>query len=1163
MSARMPSSLLTILALVGMTTSACLRASALTPEDAQSLPANNARGIEQYGKLPLNFEVNQGQVDKRVKFLSRGSGYTLFLTRSAAVLTLAAHDAPASRSCSLTGNDSKPASCPAKTSNSVNGAVVRMELSGARRQTRVTGNEQLAGTSNYLIGNDPSRWHTNVSTYAKVRYTGVYPGIDLVYYGNRGQLEYDFVVAPHAHPDRIRLHFVGADNLRLDAGGKLTVSAKGGSIEFHAPLVYQQHNGRRQTIPGRFTLIANRSVGFQLGSYDHSHPLIVDPVLVYSTYLGGTGFTGDRANAIAVDAQGNAYMTGVTTSTDFPLSTGAFQKSNTFGFMPFVTKLNAAGDALVYSTYLGGTRGDQAYAIAVDALGNAHVGGYTYSPDFPVTAGAYQTTNYGWTKGNGRPDAFITELNPTGTALVYSTFLGGSGASAYGDQVNALVVDSLGNTYATGSTYSSDFPVTTAAFQKTNHGLANTASNAFVAKLNPTLNTLMYSTFLGGSGTSLVGDQGNGLAVDGAGNAYIAGYTFSADFPVTTGALQLKNLGAAKGADTAFITKLNPTGSALIYSTYLGGSGFANQGDGANGLALDSLGNVYVAGYTFSDNFPVTTSAYQKSNLGASVGNSTAFIAKLNAAGNALIYSTYVGGNSGDSANGIVLDAAGNTTIAGQTNSNDFPITTGAVQTSNKAVTTTAFVTRLNAAGSGLLYSTFLGGTGDDYAYAIAADAAGNVYTTGETYSKDFLVTTGAYQTTNRAFTNNGTNLFVTKLNLGGSVVPVPTTTTLTTSANPGTTGVPITLTGTVKANTGTTVPTGNVTFSANGTVLGTVALTSGKAQLTISTSTAGTYAMAAVYGGSTSFGSSSASLSETINLPVAPTPIFAPAAGTYSAAQSVTLTDAVKGAVIYYTINGATPTTASTKYISAIKVSTSTTIKAIAVASGYTNSLVGTATYTITPAALVTLTPTTLAFPNTAIGTTSLGQGVTVKNAGTSTVALTSISLTGTNPTSFAELNTCPASLIAGASCSILVGFKPASAAALHATLSVAHSAAGSPQTVSLSGTGTAALSLTLSKTSLTFPATTVGTTSVPQSVTLTNSGSSTLDITGISLSGVNPGSFIDLSTCGPTLAPATNCVLEVALRPAAKGSLTAILSIADNGSGSPQKVTLTGTGQ
>ncbi len=386
-----------------------------------------------YGKLPLSFEANQGQSDPRVRFTSRGNGYALFLTDKEAVLALTKRDA-ADKKLDQKAGPGKPSLSPAKDArlNLAKTDVVRMELAGASHGLRVSGAEQLPGRANYFIGNDPAKWHSNIPTYGKVRYSGVYPGVDLVYYGNQQQLEYDFVVAPGASPKPVRLRFAGAEKLQLNADGDLKVVARNGEIAFHKPVVYQIKEGRRQPVQGRFAVLAKNTVGFALGSYDQSRELVIDPTLAYSTYLGGSGK--DGAGAIAVDGEGHAYVAGAATSSDFPVTGGAFKKTNnSFLFTAFVTKLNLAGSALDYSTYLGGSGGnyslrnfgDEASGIAVDASGHAYVAGATYSTDFPVTSGAFQTVNKA--AANDESNAFVTKLNTTGSALDYSTYLGGSG----------------------------------------------------------------------------------------------------------------------------------------------------------------------------------------------------------------------------------------------------------------------------------------------------------------------------------------------------------------------------------------------------------------------------------------------------------------------------------------------------------------------------------------------------------------------------------------------------------------------------------------------------------------------------------------------------------------------------------------------------------------
>ena len=1080
-------SLMRVLAMSALIVSASSSTMAATSASkaADSSALNQTQITADYGKLPFSFEANRGQADQSVRFLSQGRGYSLFLTGSAAVLTFTAPVAQSGRLDRATAPFQKT-----RSFDSTHTDVIRMELFGTESQIPVTGADRLPGTANYFIGNDPTKWRTNIPTFAKVRYTGVYPGVDLVYYGNQGRLEYDFVIAPHADPSPIRLHFGGAEKLRLTSGGDLVISTRSSQIAFHKPLVYQLRNGLRQTIPGRFTLGAGRMVSFRLGSYDRSQPLVVDPVLVYSTYIGGTASFGDEADAIAVDKQGNAYMTGLATSSDFPLA-APYQSTNTFGFTAFVTKLNAAGTALVYSTYLGGTRGDHGHGIAVDGSGNAYVVGETTSKDFPVTAGAFQTTSIA--ASNGAQSVFVAKLNPAGSALVYSTFLSGSGVGVFGDVGTCVVLDSLGDAYVAGSATSTDFPVTGGAYQKTNLGAAGTTSNAFVTKLNPAGSALLYSTYIGGSGNKVVGDQANALAVDGSGNAYMTGYTYSANFPTTPGAFQTTNHDAVSGGYNAFVTKLNPAGSALVYSTLLGGSGFADQGDSGSALAIDGSGNAYIAGYANSTNFPVTAGAFQTSNFAALNPGSNGFITKLNATGTGLIYSTYLGGGGGshsDGVSGLALDGAGNAYLAGSAGSANFPVTVGAFQTTNNDVSTSAFITVLNAAGSGLHYSTFIGGSSGENANALVLDGSGNVYIAGTSSSANYPVTLGAFQTTNRAQPQNGTNLFVSKFAFGPVVVS--TTTSLSAIPNPQAAGSAVTFTAKVAPQSGTAVPTGSVVFSVDGVTAATVTLsTAGTAAYTTSALAVGAHTIKASYGGSTAFAGSSASLTETINEPQASPPIFSPTVGIYTTPQTVTLTDATKGAVIYYTTNGTTPSTSSTKYTAAINVSSTTTIEAIAVAAGYLNSIVASGTYTIhLPVITATLNPASLTFAATAVGSSSAAQAVTLKNTGTSTLTITSggISITGTGAGSFSKSTTCGSTLAGGASCTISVAFKPTAIGSLTATLDVADNATGSPQKATLTGTGSAAIVLTPSP--VTFPNTVSGTTSQAQVVTVKNAG-------------------------------------------------------------------------
>ncbi len=698
-----------------------------------------------YGKLPLSFEANEGQTDPRVTFLSRGNGYSLFLTQTEAVLVLkkAARDNNAHPG----GLQSQAINDQPKTSHSsLPAAVLRMKLVGGNASARIAGAGELPGKSNYFVGSDPKQWRANLSNYPKVEYRDVYPGIDLVYYGNQRQLEYDFVVAPGADPAQIQLGFKGARKIRVDARGDLLVETTGGSVRWQKPVVYQESDGVRKMIKGKYLLRRGHQASFEVAAYDTTKPLIIDPTLVYSTYLGGTF---DQGSAIAVDSSGNAYVTGFTDSTNFPTTFGAFQTTFAGFSDAFVSKLDPTGTTLVYSTYLGGGGSDSANGIAVDTAGNAYVTGRTDSLNFPTTVGALQTS-----KAGGAFDAFISKLDPTGF-LVYSTYLGGGGI----DIGNGIAVDSLGNAYVTGRTDSSNFPTTPGAFLT---GLPFAGiTDAFVSKLDPTGTTLVYSTYLGGTQTEL----GNGIAVDSSGNAYVTGQTSSLDFPTTGGAFQTSKAGAFD----AFISKLDPIGKTLVYSTYLGGGG----SDIGNGIAVDSSGNAYVTGLTTSTNFPTTPGTFQTmKGLGQD-----AFITKLDPTGSALVYSTYLGGNSTESGNGIAVDAFGDAYVTGFTTSTNFPTTAGAFQTTYGGAND-VFLTTLNASGTGLLYSTYLGGGGNDQGKGIAVDASGNAYVTGFTTSTDFPTTLGAFQTAQPG----SQNAFVAKF---GGLVPAPVITVTDGDGNP------------------------------------------------------------------------------------------------------------------------------------------------------------------------------------------------------------------------------------------------------------------------------------------------------------------------------------------------------------------------------------------
>ncbi len=688
-----------------------------------------ARIASAYGRLPLSFEANVGQVDGTVDFLCRGPGSTLFLSRGEAVLSL--------------GSARQPA------------AVVRLRLAGNARHPRGQGLGPQITTSNYLVGGDAGQWHRGIAHYARVLYPGVFPGIDLAYHGEQRQLEYDFLVTPGAEPGRIRLAFDGAPALGADAtaiaigaGGELIVHTAQGDLVQPPPVVYQEAagSGRREPVSGRYVLrspsgggrrdgIGRREVGFEIGRYDRTRRLVIDPRLpVYSTFLGGFDFS--AAYGVAVDAAGNAYVTGVTSSPNFPgVTGGSLQPAAGGGLDAFVTKINAAGTAIVYSTYLGGNDDDYGFGIAVDAAGSAYVTGFTESTSFPgVTAGSIQPAS------GGGYDAFVAKLDLAGDAIVYATFLGGAGDD-YGYRV---AVDAAGDAYVTGHTNSTAFPgVTGSSIQPANAG----GIDAFVTKLDPAGATILYSTFLGGIGD----DFGYDIAVDAAGSAYVAGATYSTTFPgVTGGSIQPANA----GQDDAFVTKINAAGTAIVYSTFLGG----NQEDFAYGIAVDAAGDAYVTGATESPTFPGVTASSLQPIRG---GSFDAFVAKLDAAGRSLVYSTFLGGAGSDLGVGIAVDAAGNAYLTGFTGSSSFPgVGAGSIQPFYGGGSFDAFVAKLDAAGSAIVYATYLGGSGSDLGYHVAVDRLGNAYVVGPTSSLSFTgVTSGSLQPV-----GDGSVGFVTKI---------------------------------------------------------------------------------------------------------------------------------------------------------------------------------------------------------------------------------------------------------------------------------------------------------------------------------------------------------------------------------------------------------------
>ncbi len=712
---------------------------------AFSVPDNRMVG-KAYKQPSMSFEANLGQVDKRVHFLTRNKGYNLYLTSNEAVMDL-----------NLSGSPS---------------SILKMKLKDARPSSSVVGQGELPTKSSYFIGNSAKNWTTDIPHYEKVRYNGVYPGVDLIYYGRDQQLEYDFCLAPMADLDQIQIEFEGADKVEIARNGDLVLNTPGGEVRFAKPMSYQLIGERKQVVASSYELTGDSHVKFAVNHYDPHLPLIIDPIVSYSSYLGGN--SDDTAQGIAVDGSGNIFITGFTSSVNFPTTAGSYHSPTPTSYLTFVTKLNPAGNQVIYTAFIDGA---YTHGIAVDAAGNSFITGIVVrNSDFPTTPGAYQTV-----ANIEAADAFVTKINAAGNGLVYSTFLGGNG----GDESYSIAVDSAGNAYvaggtaksASGQTTTNTFPVTPGAFQTTSNNIGS-AQDAFVTKINSSGTGLIYSSLLGGNDE----DQALGIAVDPSGYAYVTGFARSKNFPVTPGAFQTVYRGAGIGEE-AFVTKVNVDGSSLAYSTYLGGS---SNSERANSIAVDPAGNAMVTGRVGSSDFPTTPGAFQQT---FGVDGSDAFVTKLNASGNALIYSTYLGGRqpgTQDVGYAIATDPAGNAYVTGNTSATNFPQTSDALPITfpNQLGLSPSliFFTKLSPTGAGIFSSYILGG-GYDQPNGIVVNTAGEACLAGQTFSSSFVTSQGALQPN---YGGGRTDAFVIKVGgLGGGTVPEPTPTPTPTPTIP------------------------------------------------------------------------------------------------------------------------------------------------------------------------------------------------------------------------------------------------------------------------------------------------------------------------------------------------------------------------------------------
>ena len=898
--------------LVALTTMGVSLSQAAAPPVA-NIPATHVN--RDFGKVPLSFEPNQGQTDPHVQFLSRGLGYALFLTPGEAVLELQ----------KAAGKKTDVKGLPAP-------ATLRMSLVGANAKAAVSGEELLPGTANYFIGNDSSKWHTSVPTYKRVAYTGVYPGVDLVYYGNQRELEYDFIVAPGADAAKIALQFTGATPV-VDKTGDLVLSVQGEEARFQKPVIYQQDGDRRLSVEGSYQITEGR-VGFALGAYDHAKALVIDPILSYLTYIGGS--TNDLLNGLAIDSSGSVYVVARAYSADYPLK-NAYQSTNagliidTRNSAIAVSKFNPTGTALVYSTYLNGGLDSQGYGIAVDSSGDAYVVGGTSSADYPVTAKAFQTlcgANFTVPPGtytairipgcgsSTSTSGVVTKLNPAGTALAYSTFLSGDNFNT----ITAIAVDAAGQAYVTGLSNSNcgpgpyhptgpgdngqscqpyfNFPITNGSA----HDSANSSDGAaagntfsFLTKFNAAGSALLYSSILGVVGIPPYEQnvKGNAVAVDVSGNAYIGG--MASRYLYTTAGAYQPVPGGTSGV-RAFVAKFDTVAQKILYSSFISGTdNTSNANEQINGIAADAAGNAYLTGQTSQCTFPTTAGAYQTQASyppGTVTSCDAGFVMKLNPTGTAPVWSTFVGNNPAPANNTTVLNAIalgpdGSVYVGGNITGGGFPTVNPILQTTNYAAP--ALVARLDPTGSKMLFASLISGsTSSDTITGIAVDATGNIYVGGQTNSNTMPVTPGAFQTTNKGnFTG-----FVAK------IAPTATTTTaLTLSTGTVTVGQSVKLTAVVTGQAGATgQPTGTVTFLSGSTTLGTGTLdATATATYTAASLNATTYNITASYAGDTAFSSSVSAVKSLVVSPATPT-VTLTAPSTALVGASVTLAVVVAG---------------------------------------------------------------------------------------------------------------------------------------------------------------------------------------------------------------------------------------------------------------------------
>jgi Beta-propeller repeat len=1070
-----------------------------------------------FGRLPFIFEANRGQAGNTADFFARGADYSVLLESHKTEIVLSAPPP---------GKGKDDSSSP---------SIVTIEFVGANRHARFEAGQPLPGKSNYILGKQSSHWLLGIPQYGQVTQKEVYRGIDLVYYGNNGNLEYDFVIAPGSDPQSLAFDVQGAQGIELTDSGDLLLRTAAGDVRLQKPAIYQQTGSGRRNINGKFVRRGPNEIGLAIGAYDVHSQLIVDPVLSFSTLIGANNSA--QVQGIAVDSNKNVFITGTTFATNYPVL-HAFQSTNHGTTNVFVTKLNPAGNTILYSTYLGSSGFDNAAAIAIDKSGAAYVTGTIGAADFPTTPGAFVTTctsicNTG----------FLTKFLSNGT-LVFSTFLGGSDSPA-----DAIAVDATGEAYIAGSSGSNDLPTTAGAFQTT----CSSGDCGYVEKLNASGTALVYSTYFGApSGNNLPpSTTGRGIAVDSSGSAYLVGS--SNGIPVQ-GAIQP----GVVGGPNAFVAKFSPDGSSLLFSTYLGGTSpffFSYAGDFATGVAVDSSDNVHIVGTTSSCEFPLALNSLSTDCVTTSYDQKV-FVASLNSSGTQLLFSTLL--QDGFSA-GIGVDSNGNSYVTG-TASSSSKFIKNPIENSFQNASSMGFVTELDPTGK-LLFSTYLGATYGSTPSAIAVDPSGGIYVAGQAQS-DFPL---LHPIPNQIYQSTYYTFFVSKIS--PSNVPQfslsPRVSPLLSLRNVS--SVPLTISSivpssnfTMGGNCSSTITPGGscnlILLGANDNkTTGSVTITSNAyttaQQITIRKSPTGDslgYSLSIlptyVYFPPQLIGTSSATqhiLIQNLGLPAAINGIAIIQPSAFRQTNNCpALLDTEASCTISVTYKAATAQDSAQLAIVTDPHQTQSTV-----------FLNGTGSNT----AIAVSTPA-MEFGNQPSGAPSVGRIVNLINVTPNPATVTGISTTS----GYVETNTCSTALPAHGECRVSVTFAATGNQDAPGTLTIANYGPGGPETVSLHATGVQPGDLSLSPNSLSIPFVYIGIKASFSPVTVTNNSKNTITIQKISTTSL----FSQTNTCPLSLLPAATCQVTVAFKPTVTGPANGSLNITYSGVGSPQAMPVTSTG-